>query len=251
MKAVIMAGGKGTRLRPLTQGMPKPMLKLLHRPTLEYIVELLSIHGITDIAMTLCYLPETIRDHFGDGEDFGVHIHYLEEKTPLGTAGGVKQMDWFLDETFVVMSGDGLMDFDLYEAIAEHRQSQALATMLLKRIECPKGYGVVEINDYGRISKFVEKPPTWIEGVPYLVNTGVYILEPEVFDFIPSGIAYDFAKDLFPSLLQLGIPLYGVEVTGYWSDVGTLQQYYQTQLDMVHGHVKVNLPEELKVADFV
>ncbi|OFW77660.1 MAG: hypothetical protein A2201_00650 [Alicyclobacillus sp. RIFOXYA1_FULL_53_8] len=250
MKAVIMAGGKGTRLRPLTQGMPKPMLKLLHRPTLEYIVELLASHGITDIAMTLCYLPETIRNHFGDGNNFGVNIQYLEEQVPLGTAGGVKQMDWFLDDTFVVMSGDGVMDFDLGEAIAAHRQGRALATILLKRVECPKGYGVVEVDDDGRIAKFVEKPRTWIEGISYLINTGVYILEPEVFDFIPQAIAYDFGKDLFPSLLQLGVPLCGFEANGYWSDVGTLQQYYQTQLDMVHGHVKVNLPDELKVADF-
>lgn len=248
MKAIIMAGGMGTRLQPLTKRIPKPMVPLLDRPVMEYIVELLRHHGISDIAVTLGYKPEAIRQHFQDGCDFGVRISYAVEEFPLGTAGGVKNLESYLNQPFVVMSGDGLTDFDLGEAMKVHRAHGGLATLLLTTVACPKGYGVVKVDDRGYIEQFVEKPESWIDGIPYLINTGIYILDPAILHFIPSGVAYDFGRELFPKLLKSGIPLYGHVASGYWSDIGTLHQYYQTQLDMVSGRVNVRMPDEVRPA---
>ncbi len=248
MKAVIMAGGKGTRLHPLTKRLPKPMLQLVDRPTMEYIVELLAEHGFTDITMTVCYMADVIENYFRNGEKWGVHIGYQQESVPLGTAGGVKLLEERLNETFIVMSGDGLTDFNLSQALEDHRRHGGLATILLKRVQCPLGYGTVYFDDYGRIAQFVEKPQTWIDGNRYLVNTGIYILEPEIFDHIPANQPFDFGSDLFPLLVEKGVPIYGYEAQGYWSDVGTLQQYYQAQLDMIHGRVKVKLPVDIAPA---
>jgi NDP-sugar pyrophosphorylase family protein len=248
MKAVIMAGGKGTRLYPLTKRMPKPMLQLVDRPTMEYIVELLAEHGFTDITVTVCYMADVVRNYFGNGEKWGVHIGYQQELAPLGTAGGIKLLEDRFNETFIVMSGDGLTDFDLSQAVEEHRRHGEMATILLKKVQCPLGYGTVELDRFGRIVQFVEKPQTWIDGNHYLVNTGIYILEPAIFDCIPANQPFDFGSDLFPLLIQKSIPIYGHEAQGYWSDVGTLQQYYQAQLDMIHGRVKVNLPVDIAPA---
>ncbi len=245
MKAVIMAGGKGTRLQPLTKRLPKPMLQLLDRPAMEYIVELLAKHHFDDITITVCYMADVIRNHFADGKQWGVRIRYQEEKVPLGTAGGVKQLEGHLDQTFIVMSGDGLTDFDLTQAMEQHRRNGGIATLLLKRVRCPLGFGTVETNSDGRVVRFVEKPTTWIDGHTYLVNTGIYILEPQILEFIPANQPFDFGRELFPLLLEKNVPIYGYEAEGYWSDVGTLQQYYQAQLDMILGRVRVNLPEEV------
>ncbi|MCI0183765.1 MAG: nucleotidyltransferase family protein [Acidibacillus sp.] len=247
MKAVIMAGGFGTRLQPLTRHMPKPMLPLLDRPTLAYIVDWLTSHHIADLMVTTCYLPDVIEKYFRNGENFGARMHYSFEADPLGTAGGIKAVEKFLDETFVVMSGDGMTDFDLTTAIAHHRKTGALATILLVSMDCPQGYGVAQVNSQGRIEKFIEKPQTWQQGERYLINTGIYILEPEVLNLIPAGVSCDFGRDVFPMLLALKIPLHAYEAKGYWSDIGTLRQYYQTQLDMLSGQVHVTLPSEVKV----
>lgn len=248
MKAVIMAGGRGTRLQPLTKRMPKPMLELLDRPMMEYTVELLATHNFDDIAITVGYMSDTIRNYFSDGADWGVRIRYQEEKIPLGTAGGVKKLQNHLNETFIVTSGDGLTDFDLSEALANHRRKGGIATLLLKSVDCPFGYGTVDVHQDGHVLRFVEKPQTWIEGQGYLVNTGIYLFEPEVFDFIPDDEPFDFGRQLFPLLVKQKERIYGYEANGYWSDVGTLQQYYQSQLDMVHGRVRVNLPVEVSSA---
>jgi NDP-sugar pyrophosphorylase family protein len=245
MKSIIMAGGKGTRLYPLTKRVPKPMVPLLDRPVMEYIVELLAEHRFDDITVTLCYLPEVIRHHFGDGRTFGVHMQYADEPMPLGTAGGVRNVASDFRDTFIIMSGDGLTDIDLSDALATHKAHGGCATLVLTQVPCPRGYGVVVMDDDNRIVRFIEKPQSWIEGVPYLVNTGIYILEPEVLKWIPNGIAFDFGRDLFPFLLQAAIPLYGYAASGYWSDIGTLEQYYQSQLDMIQGRVNVKLPGEL------
>jgi NDP-sugar pyrophosphorylase family protein len=247
MKAVIMAGGMGTRLQPLTKRMPKPMVPLLDRPVMEYIVDLLASCGIRDIAVTLGYMAEAIREHFGDGSRFGVRFHYATEDFPLGTAGGVKNIEYFLDEPFVVMSGDGLTDVNLSSAIHAHLKHGALASILLAEVACPKGYGVVNVDVDGRIHSFVEKPDTWEEGLRYLVNTGIYIFEPEILKYIPANRPYDFGRELFPQLLQNHVPMYGIAVDGYWSDIGTLEQYYQTQLDMIRGLVNVPLPIEVQM----
>lgn len=240
MKAVIMAGGKGTRLRPLTCTIPKPMVPLLDRPVMEYAIELLKRHSIEDIAVTVQYLPQTIRHHFGDGGEYGVRLSYFEEDTPLGTAGSVKNAEAFLDETFVVMSGDALTDFDLSEAVAYHKAKKALATVLLARVNAPLEFGVVMTKPDGEIVRFLEKP-SWGEVFSDTVNTGIYILDPEIFQFIDCGVELDFSKDLFPLLMKMGRPLYGYVAGGYWSDIGNPQQYRQTQFDMLEGKVDVSI----------
>ncbi|MBP1993576.1 sugar phosphate nucleotidyltransferase [Paenibacillus eucommiae] len=240
MKAVIMAGGKGTRLRPLTCHLPKPMVPLLSKPCMAYTIELLRKHGISDIAVTMQYLPEVIRDYFGDGHEFGVNLHYFEEHTPLGTAGSVKHAQHFLDDTFLVISGDSLTDFDLQQAYAFHQNKQSLATLLLTHVSEPLEYGVVMTDEAGRVMRFLEKP-SWGEVFSDTVNTGIYILEPDIFGHIPEGSEYDFSQQLFPALLRDKSPLYGCISSGYWSDIGNLQQYRQTQFDMLDGTVNVKI----------
>jgi mannose-1-phosphate guanylyltransferase/phosphomannomutase len=240
MKAVIMAGGKGTRLRPLTCNTPKPMVPLLDRPVMEYTIELLKKHGITDIAVTIQYLPEVIRQHFGDGSEFGVRLQYYEEETPLGTAGSVKNAEKFLDEPFIVISGDAMTDFDLTRAVRFHREKGAVATLVLTHEETPLEFGVVMTDETGSIIRFLEKP-SWGEVFSDTVNTGIYILEPEVFKYFDHGKAFDFSKDLFPILLKLQRPTYGYVAEGYWSDIGNLTQYRQTQFDMLDGKVDVKI----------
>lgn len=243
MKAVIMAGGRGTRLRPLTCYIPKPMAPLLDRPCMEYIVDLLRAHGITEIAVTVQYLPQVIANHFGDGSEFGVNIRIFEEATPLGTAGSVKNAEDFLDETFIVISGDGLTDFDLTEIVKTHKARGAMATIVLTKVDVPLEYGVVMTEEDGRILRFLEKP-SWSEVFSDTVNTGIYVLEPEVLRLFDKGVEFDFSKDLFPKLLDAGMPLYGHVAQGYWSDIGNLDQYRQTQFDMLMGLVDVRITGE-------
>lgn len=240
MKAVIMAGGKGSRLRPLTSQLPKPMVPLLDRPCMEYIIELLKRHQITDIAVTVQYLGSVIKHYFGDGSEFGVHLHYFEEVEPLGTAGGVKNVEGFFDDTFLVISGDALTDFDLGEIIRFHKEKQAIATLVLTRVEVPLEFGVVMTDNSGMITRFLEKP-SWGEVFSDKVNTGIYVLEPEILNMIPSGTVVDFSKDVFPNLMLENRPVYGYEATGYWSDIGNLSQYRQAQFDMLDRRVDVRI----------
>ena len=238
MKAVIMAGGKGTRLLPMTSKTPKPMVPLLNRPCMEYIIDLLKKHGITDIAVTVQYLPEVMKIYFGDGSAFGVSITYFEETVPLGTAGSIKNCAEFLDDRFIVISGDALTDIDLTEAIVYHENKEALATLILTRVENPLEFGMVMTDDTGRIIRFLEKP-TWSEVFSDTVNTGIYILEPSVLSSIPEDQEFDFSKDLFPLLLAQNEPLYGIASDGYWSDIGSMEVYRQAQFDMLDGLVHV------------
>lgn len=240
MKAVIMAGGKGTRLRPLTVHTPKPMVPLLNRPCMEYTIRLLKRHGITDIAVTLQYLPDAIRSYFGDGSRFGVSLTYFEEATPLGTAGSVKNCAEFLDDRFLVISGDTLTDIDLTEAVRFHERNGALATLILTRVETPLEFGVVMTDESGRITRFLEKP-SWAEVFSDTVNTGMYVFEPEVLSYIEEDREVDFSKELFPAFLDAGLPLFGHIAEGYWSDIGSLDVYRQTQADMLDGRVRVEI----------
>lgn len=219
MKAIIMAGGEGSRLRPLTCARPKPMMPVLNRPIMSYIVDLLKNNGFNDIGVTLQYKPGEIMDYFGDGEKYGVKMRYFLENKPLGTAGSVKNAEEFLDDTFIVISGDALTDFKLNQAVEFHREQGALATLVLTRVDCPLEYGVVITEEEGRIKRFLEKPG-WGEVFSDTVNTGIYILEPEVLGYFEKGEFFDFSKDLFPLLLRKKKPLHGVILPGYWCDIG-------------------------------
>jgi mannose-1-phosphate guanylyltransferase/phosphomannomutase len=244
MKAVIMAGGEGTRLRPITCDLPKPMVQVLGRPVMEYAIELLKKYGVTEIAVTLQYLPDAIRDRFGDGSAHGVHMHYFVEDTPLGTAGSVRAARDFLDETFAVVSGDALTDIGLGLAAEFHRQKGADVTLVLKSVELPVEFGVVIAGADGRIERFMEKP-AWPDVFSDTVNTGIYIIEPQVMDGVKAGEKADFSRDLFPALMASGAKLYGYAAEGYWCDIGNPQQYAAAQFDMLDGRVKADfkLPE--------
>ncbi len=245
MKAVIMAGGEGARLRPLTCDLPKPMVPIMSRPMMEYIIELLAEHGIRDLAVTLQYLPQKIREHFEGGDEFGVRFTYFLEDEPLGTAGSVKNAESFLDETFLVISGDCLTDINLTEAIDYHRESKALATIILSPQENPLEYGIVVVDEDGHITRFLEKP-RWGEVFSDTVNTGIYILEPEVLDYIPPGTSFDFSKNLFPLLMEKKKAMYGKVVRNFWCDVGSVEQYRQVHYDILDGKVKLNLQADNK-----
>lgn len=227
-----MAGGEGSRLRPLTCALPKPMVPVLNRPCMEHIVYLLRRHNILDTAVTLQYLPEKIKSYFGDGNNYGVNMAYFTEDTPLGTAGSVKNAAGFLDETFVVISGDALTDCSLQEAFEFHREKKALATLVLTTVTCPLEYGVVITDGQGRIIRFLEKPG-WGEVFSDTVNTGIYILEPEILEYIDDNKMVDFSKDLFPRLLAADAPLYAFVTKGYWCDIGNVEQYMQAQFDIL------------------
>ncbi len=238
MKAVIMAGGKGKRLRPLTCTLPKPMVPLVHKPVMEYSIELLKKHGITEIAVTLQYLPNIIKDYFGDGSRFGVELHYFEETNPLGTAGSIKNAEPFLNDRFIVLSGDGVTDFNLAKGIEFHVEKKALLTIFTKQVDNPQEYGVILTNEHDKIVDFLEKP-SWNEVFGDTVNTGIYVLEPEIFNYLEAGIPTDFSKDLFPQLIKDQQALFGYKADGYWNDVGTLASYRETQYDMLNQKVDV------------
>ncbi|MFB2921416.1 MULTISPECIES: sugar phosphate nucleotidyltransferase [Aerosakkonema] len=248
MRAVLMAGGSGTRLRPLTCDLPKPMVPILNRPIAEHIINLLKRHHITEVIATLHYLPDVIRDYFHDGSDFGVQMTYaVEEDQPLGTAGCVKNIAELLDRTFLVISGDSITDFDLSAAIHFHKRRHSKATIILTRVPNPIEFGVVITDEEDRINRFLEKPST-SEIFSDTVNTGTYILEPEVLDYLPAGQESDFSKDLFPLLLNKGIPMYGYIAEGYWCDVGHLDAYREAQYDGLYSKVKLDFAYEERSA---
>ncbi len=248
MRAVLMAGGSGTRLRPLTCDLPKPMVPMLNRPIAEHIINLLKRHHITEIIATLYYLPDVMRDYFQDGSDFGVQMTYaVEEEQPLGTAGCVKNIQQWLDDTFVTISGDAITDFDLQAAIAFHREKKSKATLILTRVPNPVEFGVVITDKDGKIKRFLEKP-SLSEIFSDTVNTGTYILEPEVLDYLPENEESDFSKDLFPLLLEKGEPMYGYVADAYWCDVGHLEAYREAQYDGLDKKVKLKFPYPEKSA---
>jgi mannose-1-phosphate guanylyltransferase/phosphomannomutase len=217
------------------------MVPIAARPMMEHIIALLHQHHFTEVMATLFYLPESIQNHFGDGQHFGINIRYAIEETPLGTAGSVRNGADFLDETFLVISGDTLTDIDLGAAVAFHREKGATATLILTKVNNPLEYGVVITDGEGRIQRFLEKPG-WGEVFSDTVNTGIYILEPKIFNEYQVGQVFDFSKDLFPLLLSKGEPLYGYVAEGYWSDIGNLEQYRQAHYDILNGKVQLTMP---------
>jgi mannose-1-phosphate guanylyltransferase / phosphomannomutase len=241
MKAVVMAGGEGTRLRPLTSNQPKPMVPIVGKPCMEHILELAGRHGIEDVIVTVAFLPQAIRSYFGDGESLGMNIEYSVEESPLGTAGSVRLASGRLDDTFLVISGDALCDFDLTKVVDFHREKGAAATIALKSVENPLEFGIVVTDRDGRIERFLEKP-SWSQVFSDTINTGVYVLEPEVLKHVPEDCPYDFSKELFPLLLEMGRPMYGFVAEGYWQDIGNLTQYRQANFDALDGRVELEIP---------
>lgn len=246
MRAVLMAGGSGTRLRPLTCDLPKPMVPILNRPIAEHIINLLKRHNITEIIATLHYLPDVMQEYFHNGQQFGVQMTYsIEEDQPLGTAGCVKNISELLDNTFLVISGDSITDFDLSSAIKFHKEKKAKATLILTRVPNPVEFGVVITDQNNRIVRFLEKPST-SEIFSDTVNTGTYILEPEVLNYLPPHEEKDFSNDLFPLLLANGDPIYGYVAEGYWCDVGHLDAYREAQYDALERKVKLDFDYQEK-----
>lgn len=241
MKAVVMAGGEGTRLRPMTANQPKPLLPLVNRPIMEHVLRLLKKHGFTETVVTVQFLAALIRNYFGDGEELGMSLSYATEEIPLGTAGSVKNAEEALrDERFLVISGDALTDIDLTDMVRFHKENDALVTIGLKRVPNPLEFGIIIVDDEGRVQRFLEKP-TWGQVFSDTVNTGIYVMEPEVLEHVAEGEPVDWSGDVFPKLLSEGARLFGYVADCYWEDVGTHESYFKAQADMLSGQVGIDL----------
>jgi NDP-sugar pyrophosphorylase family protein len=243
MKAVILAAGEGTRLRPLTLDRPKPMLPVGGRPILEHLVAYLRRYHVTDIAINLHHKPDVVLEYFGDGRNFGVSITYSPEQQLLGSAGAVKALEWYLkDEPFFVLYGDVLTDVDLGVLMARHCATGALATLALHRVDDPWRCGIVQLDPDGWITRFVEKPPAWAT-YGNLANSGIYAVDPEVLREIPFGRPFDFGHDLFPALLARGAPLLGYASRHYVLDIGSPERYQRAEFDVRSGRFRSALLE--------
>src|SRR6266545_1674490 len=241
MKAVVMAGGEGTRLRPMTSSMPKPLLPVVNRPIMEHVLRLLKRHGFDETVVTVQFLAALVRNYFGDGEEFGMSLQYATEEMPLGTAGSVRNAeDALRDEPFLVISGDALTDMDLTGLVRFHKDKGALVTVALAKVPNPLEFGIVITEEDGQIQRFLEKP-TWGQVFSDTVNTGLYVMEPEVLAEVPPGQVVDWSADVFPKLLDRGAPLYGYVSDSYWEDVGTHESYLKAQADVLAGRVQTDI----------
>ncbi|MFM7236419.1 MAG: sugar phosphate nucleotidyltransferase [Cyanobium sp.] len=251
MKAMILAAGKGTRVRPITHTTPKPMIPILQKPVMEFLLELLKEHGFDQIMVNVSHLAEEIENYFRDGQRFGVHIAYSFEGRiedgeligdAMGSAGGIKRIQDFqpfFDDTFIVLCGDALIDLDLTEAVRRHKAKGAMASLITKRVpmEQVSSYGVVVTDDDGKVLSFQEKPAV-DEAASDMINTGIYIFEPQVLDFIPSGEAFDIGADLFPRLVGAGAPFYALPMEFEWVDIGKVPDYWQAIRSVLQGDVR-------------
>ncbi|MBN1862211.1 MAG: NDP-sugar synthase [Dehalococcoidales bacterium] len=243
-QAVILVGGQGTRLRPLTYRLPKPMIPVLNRPFLEHTLAYLKSHGVGSAILALSYLPEAIQSHLGNGANHNMALSYAVEASPLGTAGAVKNAEPYLEGTFAVLNGDIFTDLNLDAMLGFHRSRGAEATIALTRVDDPCSFGVVETEEGGRVRRFVEKPsPDQVTS--HWINAGVYILEPEVLRHIPQASHYMFERGLFPRLLELGEPVYGYPFSGYWLDMGTPEKYLNLNCDLLSAKVISHLIPDL------
>jgi mannose-1-phosphate guanylyltransferase len=240
MQALLLVGGEGTRLRPLTCKTLKAMVPILNRPFLEHLFSYLARHGVDDIVLTLCYMPDRIESYFGRGGSHGVKLTYVMEESPLGTAGAVKNAERYLQERFFVFNGDIFTDLDLGAMMAFHRERGAKATIALTPVEDPSAYGVVETDSDRRVKRFVEKPKRG-EATTNLINAGTYILEREVLQGVPPNTRFMFEHHLFPGLLQNDQLVYGYPSDAYWIDIGTPQKYCQVQYDLLQGRGQSSL----------
>jgi NDP-sugar pyrophosphorylase family protein len=245
MQALILAGGKGTRLRPLTMHTPKPIVPIANRPFLLYQLELLKRADVRDVILSLSYQPHKIEHKLGDGTDYDVKISYTVEASPLGTAGAYRNAAGLIRETTVVFNGDVLTDLDLNDVLRLHRERQAAATIVLTPVPNPTQYGLVETDDEGRVRRFLEKPKPE-EVTCDTINAGIYVLEPKVLDYVPEGEPFMFEYGVFPQLLERGEPFYAYTLKDYWRDIGTPASYLQANLDVIAGRVQVleRLPSE-------
>jgi mannose-1-phosphate guanylyltransferase len=256
MKAMILAAGKGTRVRPITHTIPKPMIPILQKPVMEFLLELLREHGFNEVMVNVSHLAEEIENYFRDGQRFGVEIAYSFEGRiedgeligdALGSAGGLKKIQTFqrfFDDTFVVLCGDALIDLDLSEAVRRHREKGALASLITKRVpmELVSSYGVVVTDGDGRVRSFQEKPDV-ADAASDMINTGIYIFEPEVLDYVPSGVPFDIGSDLFPKLVDSGAPFYALPMEFEWVDIGKVPDYWQAIRSVLQGQVRqVQIP---------
>ncbi|HDP69323.1 MAG TPA: NDP-sugar synthase [Actinobacteria bacterium] len=238
MKAIILAGGQGTRLRPLTCKAPKPMLPLVNAPFLEYIFKLLKNYDVEEVILSTSYLPGLFERRFGDGEKYGLKLVYVEEKEPLGTAGAIKNVEEYLDDDpFVVFNGDILTNLNISQLFEYHRSKGALATLTLTSVEDPTSYGLVPINSTGEVAGFLEKP-SWDEVTTDLVNAGTYILEPDVLNLIPMGENYSFERGVFPEMVEKKEKIFGFPSNAYWLDIGTPQKYLKAHRDILGGRIE-------------
>lgn len=245
MKAMVLAAGLGTRLRPLTYEIPKPMVPVLDRPVMAHIVDLLERHGYEEIVANLHYFPDTIRRYFGD------RIVYREEPELLGTAGGVRNCaDYFGDETFLVISGDALTDIDLTRFVQRHREAGGVATLAVKRVADTREFGVVLHDDKGRITGFQEKPEP-SEALSDLGNCGIYLFEPRIFDFFPDAPFVDWANDVFPALLAQDVPFHIHEIDEYWNDVGSLGELKEGTFDALRGELQLEVEGDVVAEDVI
>lgn len=245
MKAVILVGGQGIRLQPLTCTTPKPMLPLVNIPFLEYVIKLLESHGIREIILSTSYLPAVFEDYF-DQHSLGVNLSYVIEEEPLGTCGAVKNVEYLLDDTFIVFNGDILTNLNISQLIEYHKAKKAEATLTLTSVEDPTAYGLVPLDRTSRATDFIEKP-SWDEVTTDLVNAGTYVLEPDVLKYAPEGENYSFERGLFPTLLEKGEPVFGFPSSAYWLDIGTPQKYLKAHHDILEGKVPLKfVGEEIK-----
>jgi len=245
VKAVILVGGQGMRLRPLTCTTPKPMLPLANIPFLEYVIKLLTSHGIHEIILSTSYLPEVFEKCFGL-RSLGADVLYVTEDEPLGTCGAVKNVEHLLDDTFIVFNGDILTNLNISQLIEYHRAKKAKATLTLTSVEDPTSYGLVPLDKTGHVLEFLEKP-SWDEVTTDLVNAGTYVLEPDVLKYAPEGENYSFERGLFPALLEKGEPVFGFPSSAYWLDIGTPQKYLQAHHDILEGKISLVFEgEEIK-----
>lgn len=234
MKALILIGGLGTRLRPFTCNTPKPLLPIVNKPFLQYQIELLKRYGIKEIVFCLAYMPHTFEDHFGNGSRFGVKIHYVHEKEPMGTGGAVNNARQYIDRPVLVFNGDVMMNLDIEGMRKYHERNRSKLTIALTRVKDPTIYGLVETAKNGRIERFLEKP-TWDEVTCNTINAGAYIFDPSVISLIPQGVNYSLERGLFPGLLTKKEKIYGYVSCNYWIDIGTIGKYLQVHFDIIDG----------------
>lgn len=241
LTAVVLAAGVGSRLDPLTQQLPKPLVPFVNRPVMEHILSLLKRHGITRSVSNLHHLPEKVRRHFGKGTAFGIDMSFVDEPELSGDAGGVRACrEYITDDTFLVVMGDLITDLDVSYVLNQHREKGAIATIALKQVEDVERFGVAVLDQSGFINAFQEKPRR-ADALSRLASTGIYVFDREIFDHLPKNGPIGFGRNLFPYLIEKGLPLLGVEVWGYWSDVGTIAQYRSSTLDALEGLVDVEL----------